>query len=82
MDVNARQRRVLADKIKQHFNGDVKGRTIALWGLAFKANTDDMREASSLAVIEELTAAGALRRRVRPGGDAECARADGRQLAA
>jgi UDPglucose 6-dehydrogenase len=59
VDVNARQRRVLADKIKQHFNGDVKGRTIALWGLAFKANTDDMREASSLAVIEALTAAGA-----------------------
>ena len=59
VDVNARQRRVLADKIKQHFNGDVKGRTIALWGLAFKANTDDMREASSLAVIEDLTAAGA-----------------------
>ena len=59
VDVNARQRRVLADKIKQHFNGDVKGRTIALWCLAFKANTDDMREASSLAVIEELTAAGA-----------------------
>ncbi len=59
VDVNARQRRVLAEKIKQHFHGDVKGRTIALWGLAFKANTDDMREASSLAVIEELTAAGA-----------------------
>jgi UDPglucose 6-dehydrogenase len=57
--VNARQRRVLADKVLQHFNGDLKGRTIALWGLAFKANTDDMREASSLAVIEELTGAGA-----------------------
>jgi UDPglucose 6-dehydrogenase len=57
--VNARQRRVLAEKVLQHFNGDLKGRTIALWGLAFKANTDDMREASSLAVIEELTAAGA-----------------------
>ena len=59
VDVNARQRRVLAVKIRDHFKGDLKGRTIALWGLAFKANTDDMREASSLAVIEDLTAAGA-----------------------
>jgi len=59
VDVNARQRRVLAGKILKHFDGDLKGRTIALWGLAFKANTDDMREASSLAVIEELTKAGA-----------------------
>jgi len=57
--VNLRQRRILADKIKRHFKGDVAGRTIALWGLAFKANTDDMREASSLAIIEALTGAGA-----------------------
>ena len=57
--VNLRQRRILADKIKKHFKGDVAGRTIALWGLAFKANTDDMREASSLAIIEALTGAGA-----------------------
>jgi UDPglucose 6-dehydrogenase len=57
--VNARQRRVLADKIRAHFGGRLHGRTVALWGLAFKANTDDMREASSLAVIDELTAAGA-----------------------
>src|SRR5512144_355441 len=57
--VNARQRRVLAVKIREFFKGDVKGRTIGLWGLAFKANTDDMREASSRAVIEDLTKAGA-----------------------
>jgi UDPglucose 6-dehydrogenase len=57
--VNLRQRRLLAEKIARHFNGELRGRTIALWGLAFKANTDDMREASSLAVIEDLTAAGA-----------------------
>jgi UDPglucose 6-dehydrogenase len=57
--VNLRQRRILADKIKRHFKGDVAGRTIAMWGLAFKANTDDMREASSLAIIEALTGAGA-----------------------
>ncbi len=57
--VNLRQRRILADKIKRHFGGNVAGKTIALWGLAFKANTDDMREASSLALIESLTGAGA-----------------------
>jgi UDPglucose 6-dehydrogenase len=59
MQANARQRRVLADKIARFFDGRLAGRTIALWGLAFKANTDDMREASSLAIIEALTATGA-----------------------
>jgi UDPglucose 6-dehydrogenase len=59
VEVNRRQRRVLADKIRRHFDGKLEGRTVALWGLAFKANTDDMREAASLSVIEELTAHGA-----------------------
>ena len=58
-DVNTRQRRLLADKIIGHFGGDVSGRTVALWGLAFKANTDDVREASSLAIIDVLLQAGA-----------------------
>jgi UDPglucose 6-dehydrogenase len=57
--VNLRQRRILADKIAAFFDGQLAGRTIALWGLAFKANTDDMREASSLAIIDALTRAGA-----------------------
>jgi UDPglucose 6-dehydrogenase len=57
--VNLRQRGLLAEKIRRFFNGDLRGRRVALWGLAFKANTDDMREASSLAIIESLTAAGA-----------------------
>jgi UDPglucose 6-dehydrogenase len=58
--VNNRQKRVLGGKISGYFaeQGGVAGRQLALWGLAFKANTDDMREASSLALIEELTAAG------------------------
>ncbi len=58
--VNDRQKRVLGRKIATYFadQGGVTGRQLALWGLAFKANTDDMREASSLALIEELTAAG------------------------
>ena len=58
-NVNTRQRRLLGDKIVRHFGGKLQGRTIALWGLAFKANTDDVREASSLAIIDTLLAAGA-----------------------
>ncbi len=57
--VNERQKRVLFEKIHRFFNGQLAGKRIALWGLAFKANTDDMREASSLALIEALTGAGA-----------------------
>jgi UDPglucose 6-dehydrogenase len=56
---NLRQRGILAEKIERFFDGRLQGRTVALWGLAFKANTDDMREASSLAVIDSLTHAGA-----------------------
>ncbi|GAB4483687.1 MAG: UDP-glucose/GDP-mannose dehydrogenase family protein [Burkholderiaceae bacterium] len=56
---NLRQRGILVDKIARFFDGKLAGRTIALWGLAFKANTDDMREAASLAIIDGLTKAGA-----------------------
>jgi len=58
--VNARQKTVLADKVLAHFAplGGVAGRTLALWGLAFKANTDDVREAPAFDIIRELTAAG------------------------
>jgi UDPglucose 6-dehydrogenase len=57
--VNNRQKSILFNKVKNHFNGDLKGRKFALWGLAFKPKTDDMREAPSLAIIEKLLDAGA-----------------------
>lgn len=74
-NVNTRQRSLLADKILRHFGGELKGRTIALWGLAFKANTDDVREASSLAIIEKLVAAGAQVRAYDPAARETAARA-------
>jgi UDPglucose 6-dehydrogenase len=58
-DVNADQKRHLFDLIARHFDGHLEGRVFALWGLAFKPNTDDMREASSRTLMEQLWAAGA-----------------------
>ena len=57
-DVNERQKSILFDKLNRYFGGELKGKTIALWGLAFKPGTDDMREAPSLVLIEKLKAAG------------------------
>ncbi len=56
---NEAQKHVLGDKIKARFGADLKGRRIAVWGLSFKPNTDDMREAPSLTLIGDLLAAGA-----------------------
>jgi UDPglucose 6-dehydrogenase len=56
--VNATQKQALFNKIQAYFRGQLRGRTIALWGLAFKPNTDDMREASSRVLLEALWAAG------------------------
>ncbi|ROQ22518.1 UDP-glucose dehydrogenase family protein [Gallaecimonas pentaromativorans] len=58
-DVNYRQKQKLFQFINRHFKGELEGKTIALWGLAFKPNTDDMREASSRVLMEALWAAGA-----------------------
>lgn len=57
--VNHRQKQVLFDKIVAHYDGDLAGRTFAVWGLAFKPNTDDMRDAPSRYLLESLWAAGA-----------------------
>ena len=59
MNVNDDQKVVLAEKIIRYFNGDVKGKTIAIWGLAFKPNTDDIREAPAEYIIRALLDAGA-----------------------
>ncbi len=57
--INKQQKRVLFDKVVKHFKGDIKGKNFAVWGLAFKPNTDDMREAPSVVIINELLKAGA-----------------------
>jgi UDPglucose 6-dehydrogenase len=57
--VNERQKGLLADKILRRFGGDLRGKTVAVWGLAFKPGTDDVREAPALTVIDRLLAAGA-----------------------
>ncbi|MGN7721145.1 UDP-glucose dehydrogenase family protein [Chitinophaga sp. 22620] len=59
MDVNEKQKLFLLPKIEAFFGGNLKGKHFALWGLAFKPNTDDIREAPALYIIEALTAAGA-----------------------
>lgn len=56
--VNERQKGILVDKFLAHFGGQVKGKRVALWGLAFKPETDDIREAPSLVIIERLLEAG------------------------
>jgi UDPglucose 6-dehydrogenase len=58
-NVNEDQKTVLFTKITKHYNGNLKGKTFALWGLSFKPKTDDMREAPSLIIIENLLKAGA-----------------------
>ncbi|MEE9304179.1 UDP-glucose dehydrogenase family protein [Candidatus Vondammii sp. HM_W22] len=72
--VNARQKEVLFQKIKAHFGGELNGRIIALWGLAFKPNTNDMREASSRVLMESLWKAGAVVRAYDPEAMNECRR--------
>jgi len=72
--VNTAQKQVLCRRIAAHFGGDLAGRTLALWGLAFKPNTDDMREAPSRVLMEALWAAGARVRAYDPVAMAEARR--------
>ncbi|WP_175629347.1 UDP-glucose dehydrogenase family protein [Bacteroides acidifaciens] len=73
-EVNERQKSVLFEKLMKHFNGDLKGKTIALWGLAFKPETDDMREAPALVLIDKLLKAGCQVRAYDPAAVQECKR--------
>ena len=59
MSVNVKQRSILVEKIKKHFNNDLKKKRFAIWGLAFKPDTDDIREAPALYMVDELIKAGA-----------------------
>ncbi len=72
--VNERQKSVLFDKFMAHFGPYVKGKIVAMWGLSFKPETDDMREAPSLVLIEKLTAAGVTVKVYDPVAMAECRR--------
>ncbi|MBO5611745.1 MAG: UDP-glucose/GDP-mannose dehydrogenase family protein [Prevotella sp.] len=73
-EVNERQKRILFEKLERFYKGDLKGKTIAVWGLAFKPETDDMREATSLVVIDLLKKAGCNVRVYDPIAMDECRR--------
>lgn len=73
-EVNELQKSVLFDKLSAYYGNELKGKTIALWGLAFKAETDDMREATSLVTIKKLQEAGCTIRVYDPVAMNECKR--------
>ena len=73
-EVNEAQKSVLFDKLMKQFNGELKGKTIALWGLAFKPETDDMHEAPGLVLIDKLLKAGCQVRAYDPAAMDECKR--------
>ncbi len=73
-DVNERQKSIMFQKLYNYYGGALKGKTIAIWGLAFKAETDDMREATSLVTIQKLLEAGCLVRVYDPVAMDECRR--------
>lgn len=77
-EVNEKQKSVLFEKLQRHFSGDLQDKTIALWGLAFKPETDDMREAPSLILINKLLNAGCKVRVYDPAAMTECRRRIGR----
>ena len=73
-EVNEHQKSVLFEKLSRHFNGDLKGKRVTLWGLSFKPETDDMREAPSLVLIRLMTEAGVTVRVYDPIAMEECRR--------
>lgn len=78
-EVNRKQKQILFKKLSQAFNGQIGGKRIAVWGLSFKPNTDDMRDAPSRALMESLWAGGASVQAYDPEAMAECARIYGQR---
>lgn len=78
--VNRRQKLVIVNKIKKHFGARLKGKVIALWGLAFKPNTDDMREAPALTVVDALVREGAVIRAFDPAAMDEAKKRFGKSV--
>ncbi|MFR9524376.1 MAG: UDP-glucose/GDP-mannose dehydrogenase family protein [Rikenellaceae bacterium] len=79
-EVNELQKEILFDKLMRHFGGNVAGKTIAMWGLAFKPETDDMREAPALVLIDKIIAAGGSVRVYDPVAIEECRRRIGERV--
>lgn len=79
-EVNEKQKSLLFEKLQKHYNSNLKGRTIALWGLAFKPETDDMREAPALVLIDKLTEAGCSVKTYDPIAMPECRRRIGNKV--
>lgn len=79
-EVNEKQKSILFDKFMKHFNGDVDGKTVAMWGLAFKPETNDMREAPALVLIDLLTNAGVNVKVYDPISIEECERRIGNKV--
>lgn len=79
-EVNEKQKSLLFEKLQKHYNGNLKGKTIALWGLAFKPETDDMREAPALVLIDKLTEAGCSVKTYDPIAMSECRRRIGNKV--
>jgi UDPglucose 6-dehydrogenase len=78
--VNKRQKLVIVNKIKRHFNNALKGKTIALWGLSFKPNTDDVREAPALTIIDALLKEGVTIRAFDPEAMQEMKKMTGKTI--
>ena len=78
--VNEKQKSVIPSKLKEHYGSSIKGRQIGLWGLSFKPHTDDMREAPSIRIIEELTALGVKIKAYDPVAMAEAQRVVGNKI--
>lgn len=78
--VNGLQKEILFNKLDKHYNGELKGKTVAIWGLAFKPETDDMREATALITIQQLIEAGCRIKVFDPVAMDECRRRIGERV--